>query len=204
MDTLNHTLHIFKRWNAPTHSPFPKKTMQKIHSNAFLHACIPPLLIFSFAGKLLWTGNSGNSVSLLLVVFFAGAAGGVISNYFRIRDLPAQNIGTNAIIQIYITPLIAGLLSWVAYAICLSGLLQGSLFPAFAGSDVPYENLEQMFSVVKPNTTLDVAKVLLWSFIAGFSEKLIPNILDKMAGDAEDLVQAGNNNTTPDNKDTQK
>lgn len=161
--------------------------MQKIHSNAFLHACIPPLLIFSFAGKLLWAENSGNSVSLLLVVFLAGAAGGVISNYFRIRDLPAQNIGTNAIIQIYITPLIAGLLSWVAYAICLSGLLQGSLFPVFAGGDVAYENLEQMFSVVRPNTTLDVAKVLLWSFIAGFFEKLIPNILDKIAGDVDDL-----------------
>jgi hypothetical protein len=158
--------------------------MKKISSNAFLHACIPPLLIFFFAAKLLWLNNSG-SVSLLLVVFLTGAAGGVISNYFRIRELPEQNIGTNAIIQIYVTPLISGLLSWVSYAICLSGFLQGSLFPAFAGSDAQYENLEQMFSVVKPDTTLDVAKVLLWSFVAGFFEKFIPNILDKIAGEVE-------------------
>lgn len=161
--------------------------MKKIHSNAFLHACIPPLLIFFLAGKLLWVGNSGNSVSLLLVVFLTGAAGGVISNYFRIRELPQKSIDTNAIIQIYVTPLIAGLLSWVAYAICLSGLLQGSLFPKFAGSDALYENLEQMFSVVKPETTLDVAKVLLWSFVAGFFEKFIPNILDKIAGEVENM-----------------
>lgn len=160
--------------------------MQKIHSNAFLHVCIPPLLIFFFFGNLLWTEHSGNKVSLLLVVFLTGAAGGVISNYFRIRELTEKNIGTNGIIQIYITPLIAGLLSWVAYAIFLSGLLQGSVFPTFAGSKVPYEDLEQMFSVVKPETTLDVAKVLLWSFIAGFFEKFIPNILDKIAGEIED------------------
>lgn len=168
--------------------------MKKISSNAFLHACIPPLLIFFFAAKLLWLGNSGNSVSLLLVVFLTGAAGGVISNYFRIRELPEQNIGTNAIIQIYVTPLISGLLSWVAYAICLSGLLQGSLFPTFAGGDASYENLEQMFSVVKPDTTLDVAKVLLWSFVAGFFEKFIPNILDKIAGEVDN--QSFSNNTS--------
>lgn len=169
--------------------------MKKISSNAFLHACIPPLLIFFFAAKLLWLGNSGNSVSLLLVVFLTGAAGGVISNYFRIRELPEQTIGTNAIIQIYVTPLISGLLSWVSYAICLSGFLQGSLFPAFAGSDVRYENLEQMFSVVKPETTLDVAKVLLWSFVAGFFEKFIPNILDKIAGEIENQSFSNQANT---------
>jgi hypothetical protein len=44
--------------------------------------------------------------------------------------------------------------------------------------------LDSVFKIV-PEKTLDAAKALLWAFIAGFSEKLIPNILDKLAQQAE-------------------
>jgi hypothetical protein len=34
---------------------------------------------------------------------------------------------------------------------------------------------------IGPRTGIDYAKVLVWSFLAGFSEKLVPDVLDRLA-----------------------
>ncbi|MEO1002569.1 MAG: hypothetical protein AAFX65_05595 [Cyanobacteria bacterium J06638_7] len=37
---------------------------------------------------------------------------------------------------------------------------------------------------VNPDTNADFAKLLLWSFVAGFSEKFVPNLIAKLEGQA--------------------
>ncbi len=64
-------------------------------------------------------------------------------------------------------------------------MLQGPLFPKFVDlSKEKYDSLASVFLIV-PASPLDAAKALLWAFVAGFSEKLIPNILDQLAKRAQ-------------------
>lgn len=47
--------------------------------------------------------------------------------------------------------------------------------------------MSDFLTVVKPATNLDIGKMLIWAFVAGFSERLIPNVLDRLARQAEAL-----------------
>jgi hypothetical protein len=155
-----------------------------ILSKAFVHACVPPIIIFSIFASALWVGGEDGDFPLTLALFLTGAGGGVISTYFRLKELAPTDVGLTAILQIYITPVIAGLLGWICYAFFLTGVLQGPLFPEFKGADAAYSGVASVFSI-EPKTSMDAAKAMLWAFVAGFSEKLIPNILDKLASQVE-------------------
>ena len=69
----------------------------------------------------------------------------------------------------------------------MTGLLGGELFPHFSSTDDAFETMSLFLTKVKPLTNLDTGKVLIWSFVAGFSEKLIPNVLDRLANEAAAL-----------------
>lgn len=159
--------------------------------NAFFHACVPPLLIFLVLGSGLWLNDSARGIPLTLAIFLIGAGGGVISTYFRLKDVAPSTVATNAILQIYVTPLIAGMLGWICYAFFLTGMLEGPLFPRFTGQGTNYVDLDSVLAI-KPLSVLDAAKALLWAFVAGFSEKLIPNILDKLARTIEEEADPAN------------
>ena len=66
----------------------------------------------------------------------------------------------------------------------LSKLVDGSLFPQF--SSTPFstpipttEDIRNFFSQTYPSTGPDLAKLLFWSFVAGFSERFVPQILSQ-------------------------
>jgi hypothetical protein len=67
----------------------------------------------------------------------------------------------------------------------LSGLLQGHLFPEFnivVFDDPPtIQNLTYFFMKTYPKGPLDFAKFAFWSFVAGFSERFVPQIIGKIA-----------------------
>jgi hypothetical protein len=56
----------------------------------------------------------------------------------------------------------------------LGGFIAGTLFPSFA--DVGFNRIYQHFS--RPN---EWAKLFVWSFLAGFSERLMPDLLQNVA-----------------------
>ena len=131
-----------------------------------------------------------NNIDFLLLLFFSGALGGVISTYIRVKSLPLMDkeeavTRMLAVLQIYITPIIAGIFGFLLYLLFASGLLTGALFPEFSGLENPFETAQSMIEQTKVKTNLDGIKALVWSFIAGFSEKMVPNILDKIAKDSE-------------------
>lgn len=150
--------------------------------SVFFHACIPPLLIVAGAVLILWLADERTKISLLLMIFLAGAAGGVISNYLRLKEINPDNVESTAVFQVYVTPIISGTLGWIAYSAFLTGLVEGPLFPKFSGRETTYTDVYSMFNAIRPATTMDAAKSLLWAFVAGFAEKLVPNVLDKLAG----------------------
>lgn len=166
-----------------------------VSRNVFFHACMPPLIIFVVLAISLWGPSKDIEFPLTMAIFVTGAGGGIISTYFRLKDVVSSKVEANAILQIYISPIIAGLLGWICYAFFITDMLSGPLFPEFVNKDHDYQGLRSVFEI-QPKHTLDAAKALLWAFIAGFSEKMIPNILDKLAHQAETQVDVKETNST--------
>lgn len=158
-------------------------------------------VVFVFA--LILTGclyKYFQQASLLLLTYACGAVGGLTNNYMRLRDVPIKldefdnsNSNVLAILQVYVTPVIAGIFGMVAYLLFAAGILQGKLFPAFEGMTKEYESVIGLFTGGHPKTLEDASKALFWAFLAGFSERMIPNILDRLATESKDGARDVNN-----------
>jgi hypothetical protein len=64
------------------------------------------------------------------------------------------------------------------YLLFISGLLAGNMFPSFVTDNqgASSEGLKTLFQVHCPDAA-NYAKVMFWSFVAGFSEKFATNII---------------------------
>ncbi len=128
------------------------------------------------------------NVYLIFLIFVAGCVGGIINSYMRTRHLSVDvsslenaKINRLAIMQVYISPLVSGLFGFIFFAFCATGIVGGDLLPSFVGLEEKYTTVGDMIEHIKPAQSIDAAKACLWAFIAGFSERLVPNILDKLA-----------------------
>lgn len=158
----------------------------------YLHLATTAFIAFGGLISVLLLASYELYSNILTAVFFAGSAGAVVNNYFRLSRIAAQPESSAAelqrgavTLQIYVSLFLSGILGFVAYGLFLSGLLQGELFPKFANISGPYVSLEQMLNEMSPEKNIDAAKALFWAFVAGFSERFIPNILDAIVIKAE-------------------
>jgi hypothetical protein len=154
----------------------------------YWHLSMTGIITFAgFAIALLVAKFEGYS-DLMLLVLLAGSTGAVINNYYRLAKLSTADRATldaldNNVftVQLYVSVLISGVLGFVMYGLCLSGLISGGLFPAFKGVKDGFGSVPALLREVSPESNLDAVKALVWAFIAGFSEKLIPNVIDRVA-----------------------
>ena len=63
----------------------------------------------------------------------------------------------------------------------MSGIIQGDFFPDFQGVEEAFMDMPHFVDITLPKTNDDAAKALICAFIAGFSEGLVPNFIDKIA-----------------------
>lgn len=123
--------------------------------------------------------------TLLWLIAAAGVVGGLASTLRRVQEanlsgntdveLAGMNNGN---LSIYLSPGLGGLFALVLACLIASGLLSGAVFPTLKA---------EMFCGTfecSDFANRDIAKLLIWSFIAGFSERFVPDRLAKLASDA--------------------
>lgn len=155
------------------------------------------------------TGPAGIQLTFLVLILAAGMTGGIVANYMRLREVDGSDklfsdpeMAYRVQVQMYVGPLVSGVFAGVLYSLFASGLITGALFPAFDGGTADFGTphplsvaageitadsqnlLRRFFKGIYPKTNMDGVKVVFWSFLAGYSERFVPNILDKMAAQA--------------------
>ncbi|MEQ6889233.1 hypothetical protein ABE957_11160 [Halomonas sp. CS7] len=87
--------------------------------------------------------------------------------------------------QILLVPIFGGVFALVLYLLFLSGIVAGDLFPAFSfptREDIPEgeDFMLRIFRDTYPSSGPDLAKLLFWSFVAGFTERFVPQLISKV------------------------
>ncbi len=117
-----------------------------------------------------------NTLVLAFAVAFTGAVGGFMSMLRRLKEASAQMHRSSQLIAIESSRtaiilqsmLTGGAFALVLWLMFLGGLLSGELFP------------KEITSPLTSPIPKDLAKLLVWSFIAGFAERFVPDLLDKL------------------------
>ena len=159
-----------------------------LRSNIRFHALLlAPVLIV----LLLVIYFSTTKISTVFTLFSFAAVGGVTSNYLRLRDLPiADSTPTDedsrrlAILQLYLSPIVAGLFGLILFMAMVGKLVSGALFPAFVEPASNPDDILAPFTAAKVASAADAAKLCIWAFIAGFAEKLVPNVIDRLVAES--------------------
>ncbi|MBF6058120.1 hypothetical protein [Thiomicrorhabdus heinhorstiae] len=130
------------------------------------------------------------------VGFLCGIIGGFVSIQQRMKTVSDDELKllTQSWFTILLIPVFGGVFALVLYALFLSGIVSGTLFPAFyipeptnGTPDTTY--MIEVFTQTYPLTGQDLAKLLFWSFVAGFSERFVPQIINNVSQKASDQTQ---------------
>lgn len=87
-----------------------------------------------------------------------------------------------------VVEVVAAVMAGIVYLLFLAGILTGdgggglftsNLFPKFSGPTAPAETLLDIRTVlqIRPASIQDFGKLVIWCFVAGYSDKFAPNIL---------------------------
>jgi hypothetical protein len=131
-------------------------------------------------------------VATLLILMLAGSLGGFMSLLQRIQSTPTGGDPLISILEVqngafslYLAPVSGAIFAVLLYLIFLGKLVSGVIFP---------ENLTHFhlwwgqvhLAAVPPPAPEDYAKLVVWSFIAGFAERFVPDTLDRLVNRARD------------------
>jgi hypothetical protein len=136
-------------------------------------------------------------LAMTLYVLYAGFLGATTSTIRRIQPVADQPLSVSdpllkafalqkGNVGIYLSIAMGAIFALVLYLAFAAGLdaALGASAPAFVvdrpatmAASVPQSLLGFLYLI--PKEAADVAKALIWSFVAGFSERLVPDMLDR-------------------------
>ena len=124
---------------------------------------------------------------ITLVVFVCGIIGGFVSIQQRLPKIDDEELAliSESWFQILLVPIFGAVFALVLYCLFLSGLLKGDIFPDFAFpkplNGVPDTNfIVAVLRETYPSSGPSLAKLIFWSFAAGFAERLVPQIISNI------------------------
>jgi hypothetical protein len=131
-----------------------------------------------------WTHLSGTYIA----VIFAGALGGFVSAQRRIQSVPKRSTLLDLIAMenegpMHSTaPITGAVFALLLFAMFTGGLLSGTAFPTIRTpvEQSPFLRFWTYFVFSGPWSGIDWAKLFVWSFAAGFAERLVPDALSRL------------------------
>lgn len=152
--------------------------MIRLISNRLFLGLVALLALSVLGAWLAFTKDVLQQGATTWLVMTSGIVGGFISLQRRLKEFGEEDLKLLAGSWIYVllSPLVGGLLAMLLYVIFLSDLVTGELFPTFVSDGKDREGIELLF-YVKSDNLGDYAKLVVWCFVAGFSEKFVTNIV---------------------------
>jgi hypothetical protein len=131
--------------------------------------------------------------TIIFDVFGVGMLGGVFSTLLRVQKFKLCGINeARALSQagnqitVILAPAIGGVGAVVVFVMLAAGFLQGSFFPSLKPIDFTagVDALEKLFQLQLASSS-EAAKLYLLCFLAGFSERLVPDVMTRLSAMAE-------------------
>lgn len=142
------------------------------------------VILFSFAFY------NTNRFFVSWLVFQCGIIGGFVSIQQRLNAIDKEELDllAESWASILLIPIYGGIFSLILYIIFLAKLIQGGLFPEFYMPEfspiVTDNDIHRFLRECYPLTGPDFAKLVFWSFVAGFSERFVPQIISSLTSKA--------------------
>ena len=152
-----------------------------------LNAVVFMLFNIIYAGLLLAT-NDRIGGPLLMFMIAAATLGAAVFESTKVNSIPDSAPFAPLLVNWFWKLFVSGILAVFVYAVFAGGIVQGALFPAFSLADVSFVDMESFLRDIKPKTNSDVAKALVWSFIAGYSQRFVPNLFEQLDRSSEESI----------------
>jgi phosphate/sulfate permease len=150
------------------------------------------LIILIFIGGLL--AYSTDVITAPMAAFSAGIIGGFVGLQRRLKTMSQEDLEllANSWVYVCLSPVVGGVLAVVLYVLFISTLVSGDLFPHFEvikpeTGTTEVKGFAAIFDV--QGGTVDYAKMMFWSFVAGFSERFVTDIISKFDSNNENNGQ---------------
>lgn len=172
--------HFWNNRDAPAPKNSRVRNIQRA-SNSLLGSFFILILLFLVVYALL---TLTEKQATLPVVLLFGALGSFLAQQRRLKELSDEDLELFNYSTIYkwLSPLAGATLAGILYLIFIGGLLGGELFPTFElpekGTKLAKSGLPVIFEIGSTSPPV-YAKLLFWSFIAGYSERFVTDIIGR-------------------------
>jgi hypothetical protein len=153
-----------------------------------LSAITIAIISLVFGGSLIL----GNKLMISWLCILCGILGGFVSIQQRTKKISNRELQllSKSWFQILLIPIYGGIFSLLLYVIFLSGLISGQFFPTFNFPPIPVTGvntsyLQSFLAYTYPSSGQELAKLIFWCFLAGFSERLVPQIMANFSNEIE-------------------
>lgn len=148
-----------------------------------------------FLGALDLDGDGEGLFLLTPIVLSSGVLGGFVSIQQRLQKLGDQEVKLLSASRgaVLLIPLFGGILALVLYVLFLTEMLDINLFPKFQFKPFSGDRTADLIAFVKetyPKSGQDMAKLLFWSFVAGFSERFVPKVIKSVSSHSEGDIES--------------
>ena len=136
------------------------------------------------------------------VVFAAGSIGGAVSFIRRLQSLPNRGESLGDFVELtggagqYFSLIAGGVFAIVLCILFAAGLVSGGVFPVLEPARLPgmpsaaCARILDFAYVIHSYTFEDWGKLVIWSFIAGFAERFVPDTLDHLIARSDEKKQS--------------
>ena len=144
------------------------------------------LVLVIIAGAFLtYNSTQFKFVTAPIAAFSAGIIGGFVGLQRRLKVMSDDDLEllANSWVYVCLSPLVGGILAVVLYVLFISNLITGDIFPQFLPDtkeldpSASHQGFAEIFAV--HGQSVDYAKMMFWSFVAGFSERFVTDIISK-------------------------